>query len=59
MEIRIGDGSGNEHYRTCASCGSDCEPDPFDAGEGDGVRIAFVCTNCGLHSVIDPFGHLR
>ncbi|MDO5672526.1 MAG: hypothetical protein Q4G30_06685 [Actinomycetaceae bacterium] len=24
-EIRIGDGSGNENYRTCTECGGDCE----------------------------------
>lgn len=57
-EIRIGDGSGNEQYRTCASCGADCQPDPFATG-GDGVRVAFVCPNCGLHVIIDPFEHLR
>ena len=55
----VGDGSGNEQYRTCAECGADCDPDPFDSGEGGGVRIAFVCPNCGLHSVVDPFEHLR
>lgn len=52
--------SGNEsHYRTCAECGNDCEPDPFDAGDGQGLRIAFVCIRCGLHSVVDPFEEHR
>lgn len=59
MRVRIGDDSGNEQYRTCDGCGADCEPDPFDAGEGGGIRIAFVCPSCGLHSVIDPFEPLR
>lgn len=65
-EIRVGDGSGNEQYRTCAQpvalpeggqgvCGLDCEPEPFDAGEGDGIRIAFSCPEHGVHSVVDPF----
>ncbi|MGO2658616.1 hypothetical protein [Mycetocola reblochoni] len=57
--IQFGDGSGNEKYRTCAECGADCKPDPFDAGEGGGIRIAFVCPNCGLHSVVDPFEDSR
>lgn len=59
IEIGIGDGSGNENYRTCGGCGTDCEPDPFGVGEGGGIRVAFVCPNCGLHAVIDPFEHLR
>lgn len=41
----------NEDYRTCSQCGSDCEPDPFPTGKG--IRIAFVCAQCGLHSLID------
>lgn len=70
MRIQIGDGSGNEHYRTCAQpvplsdggqnceqgvCGLDCEPEPFDAGAGKGIRIAFSCPVHGLHGVTDPF----
>lgn len=59
IEIRIGDGSGNENYRICANCGADCEPDPFDGGDGHGLRVAFVCPVCGVHSVVDPFPNLR
>lgn len=44
-----------EAYRTCAECGADCEPEPFDAGEGRGIRIAFACPTHGVHSVVDPF----
>lgn len=54
-EIRIGDGSGNEQYRTCAECGHDCVSEPFHADSGDGIRIAFVCPEHGLHFVVDPF----
>lgn len=32
MNVRIGDGSGNEDYRTCAACGAGCEPENFDGG---------------------------
>ena len=71
MRIRIGDGSGNEQYRTCAQpvtrpdgrqgvCGADCVPEPFNAGANevgysDGMRIAFSCPEHGVHSVVDPF----
>ncbi|WP_125098686.1 hypothetical protein [Leucobacter chromiireducens] len=57
--------------RTCAqpvavpagghgACGRDCEPEPFSTGIGEdgpsgGIRIAFVCPEHGLHSVVDPF----
>ena len=41
--IRIGDGSSNENYRTCAVCGRDCEPEIFEGGEGVGIRVAFSC----------------
>lgn len=49
----------DKSYRTCSECGSDCVPDPFVAGEGDGIRIAFICPSCGVQSVIDPFEDLR
>lgn len=48
----------DEGYRTCAECGADCEPDPL-AEDGFGVRIAFVCQEHGLQTIVDPFGHLR
>ncbi len=59
----------DDGYRTCAApvtlpggghgvCGRDCEPE--DAGaDGMGARITFVCPEHGLHSVVDPFEHLR
>lgn len=45
----------DEEYRTCGERGADCEPEPFDAGEGQGVRIALACPTHGVHSVVDPF----
>lgn len=59
MRIRIGDGSGNEDYRTCSECGCDCEPEIFDGGEGVGIRVAFSCAEHGLHGVTDPFEGMR
>ncbi|WP_346057714.1 hypothetical protein [Leucobacter alluvii] len=47
--VRVGDGSGNEQYRTCAECG----------GEGVGIRSAFSCSEHGLHGVTDPFERTR
>ncbi|WP_336624956.1 MULTISPECIES: hypothetical protein [unclassified Microbacterium] len=57
--IRIGDGSSNENYRTCAVCGRDCEPEIFEGGEGVGIRVAFSCPEQGLHGVTDPFEGMR
>lgn len=45
----------DEEYRTCGERGADCEPEPFDAGEGQGVRIALACPTHGVHSVVDLF----
>lgn len=59
LEVRFGDGSGNEHYRTCPECGRDLAPEPFEAGEGGGFRFAFTCSIHGLHSVVDPFQGFR
>lgn len=59
LEIRVGDGTGNEQYRTCQECGRDCVPEPFDAGTGDGIRVVFSCPEHGVHAVVDPFEHLR
>ncbi|MDF2664271.1 MAG: hypothetical protein K0R81_121 [Microbacterium sp.] len=56
IEIRIPKGVG---YRTCAECGGDCVPDPSLTGEGDGVRIAFVCPAHSVQSLVDPFQDLR
>ena len=58
LVIQVGDGTGNEQYRTCQECGRDCVPE--HAGSDDmGARIAFVCPEHRLHSVVDPFEHLR
>lgn len=55
LEIRV---PRDEGYRTCAECGGDCMPDP-SAVDGLGVRIAWVCPNHGVHSIVDPFEDLR
>lgn len=55
MDVQLGDGSGNEQYRTCTVCGGDCEPEIIEAGAGKGFRSAFVCPEHGLHSLTDPF----
>ena len=49
----------DQSYRTCSECTSVCVPDPFTAGEGQGIKVAFICTSCGVQSVIDPFEDLR
>lgn len=57
--------SEDDGYRRCsqpvaatgggtAPCGRDCEPDPASV-EGLGMRIAFVCPEHGVHSLVDPF----
>ncbi|WP_299304476.1 hypothetical protein [uncultured Brachybacterium sp.] len=48
----------DDSYRTCSQCGGDCYPEPT-AIDGLGVRIAFVCPEHGVHSVIDPFEDKR
>ncbi|MGO3833107.1 MAG: hypothetical protein ACTJGT_03990 [Microbacteriaceae bacterium] len=58
MQIQLGDGSGDEQYRTCSECGKDCTPEPTGS-DGLGVRIVFVCSEHGVHSVVDPFEGLR
>lgn len=49
-----GGASPSAGYRTCEKCGTDCSPDPIGA-HGLGIRIAFVCPEHGVQSVIDPF----
>lgn len=46
-------GNNDERYRTCAECGRDCEPEPVPTESG--MRIAFTCSEHGVHSVVDPF----
>lgn len=49
----------DESYRTCAECGGDCYPDPSPSADGIGVRIAYICPEHGMHSLIDPFEDKR
>lgn len=49
----------DEGYRTCSECGGDCYPDTSAGADGIGVRIAFVCAEHGVHSVVDPFKDKR
>ena len=50
--------SREEAYRTCSECGGDCYPEPFGA-DGLGARILWICPEHGVHSILDPFAHLR
>lgn len=43
----------DEAYRTCACCGRDCEPEGVPTEHG--IRIAFLCPEHGVHTIIDPF----
>ncbi|OIU87702.1 hypothetical protein [Microbacterium sp. AR7-10] len=49
----------DQGYRTCSECGGDCEPDPSISVEGQGARIAFVCPDHGVQSIVDPFEEQR
>lgn len=49
----------DESYRTCAECGGDCYPDPSPSADGIGVRIAYICPEHGVHSIVDPFKDKR
>ena len=49
----------SDDYRTCAVCGSDCTPDPSLGSDEHGTRIAFVCPEHGIQSLVDPFADLR
>lgn len=40
-------------YRSCSECDGDCSPEPFK--DANGFRIAFVCREHGIQSVVDPF----
>ena len=46
-------------YRTCSECGGDCSPDPSAGGDDLGARIALVCAEHGVQSIIDRFEELR
>lgn len=45
----------SDDYRTCPVCGGDCSPDPTISVDGQGARIAFVCAEHGVQSLVDPF----
>lgn len=49
----------DQGYRTRSECGSDCEPDHSISVEGQGTRIAFVCPDHGVQSIVDPFEDQR
>lgn len=48
----------DRHYRTCSTCGADCEIET-EAVRGLGVRIVFTCQSHGIHAILDPFADLR
>ena len=47
----------DNEYRTCLTCGRNCDPVPFETDEG--IRISFICPLHGLHTVVDPFDEER
>lgn len=49
----------DEGYRTCPACGGDCEPDVSFGSDESGARIAFICPEHGISSVIDPIEDTR
>lgn len=49
----------NQGCRTCSECGGDCYPEPSAGADGLGVRIAFICPEHGVHSVVDLFEEER
>lgn len=58
LAVSVGDGTGHKQYRTCQECGCDCVPE-YAGSDDKGARIAFVCSEHGLHSVVDPFEGIR
>ena len=49
----------DDSYRTCSVCGGDCEPDIGLGSDEHGARIAFMCPEHGVQSLVDPFEGLR
>lgn len=43
----------DDEYRTCSVCGGDCEPDIGSGSDGLGARIAFVCPEHGVQSLVN------
>ena len=56
LQIRV---PRDDDHRTCAVCGGDCEPDTSLSADGSGVRVAFVCPEHGVQTLVDPFEDLR
>ena len=54
MPITMPEGDG---YRTCDMCGGDAPPEHFD-GTGQ-LRLAFVCPEHGVQSIVYPFEEYR
>lgn len=48
----------DEGYRTCATCGGDCEPETVSE-DGLGVRVVFSCPEHGVRAIVDPFSDPR
>ncbi len=58
MMDAVGTGRRDKGYRTCATCGGDCEPEPMGE-DGLGVRVVFYCPQHGLQTIVDPFSDRR
>ncbi|UOQ58767.1 hypothetical protein MUN78_08105 [Leucobacter allii] len=59
---KIGDVNGvpirvltSDDYRTCSVCGGNCEPDPKFVSDEHCARIAFMCPEHGVQSLVDSF----
>ncbi|WP_353113232.1 hypothetical protein [Microbacterium sp.] len=55
----MGEQPSDDEYRTCSTCGRDCKPDVSITSDEHGVRIAFVCPEHGVQSIVDPFADQR
>ncbi|MGX1695208.1 hypothetical protein ACWIBQ_07510 [Microbacterium keratanolyticum] len=49
----------DDAYRTCSVCGGDCESDVSFGSDEHGARIALVCPEHGIQSLVDPFEDRR
>ncbi len=49
----------SDDYRTCSQCGGDYYPDPSITVERQRARIAFVCAEHGVQSLVDLCGDER
>lgn len=45
----------DDSYRTCSVCSDDCEPDVSFGSDQHEARIAYVCPQHGMQSLVDPF----